>query len=89
MSMEYPPTIAELEAQFWAGNRKASQLWDQIGPDLKERGFTWPLFLKLLPMKRDLIVLFESGTLSLTLFIGEVELAARGPIGAFILARGG
>ena len=82
-------TIAELEARFWSGNRKASQIWGQIGPDLKERGFVWPIFLRLLRMKRDLIVLHECGELSLTLFIGEIELAAKGPIGSFILQRGG
>ena len=89
MESSEPQTIAELEARFWSGNRKASQIWGQIGPDLKEKGFVWPIFLRLLRMKRDLIVLYECGGLSLTLFIGEIELAARGPIGSFILQRGG
>ena len=89
MSREYPPTLDELEARFWVGNKKASQLWDQIGRDLRESGFTWPLFLRLLRMKRDLIVLHELGELSLTLLVGELVAAARGPLGSFILKRGG
>jgi len=89
MDTEHPPTTDELEARFWAGNQKAAQIWAVIGPNLKEKGFVWPIFLKLLRMKRDLIVLHESGRLSLTMFIGELELAARGQIGSFILERGG
>jgi len=89
MDTEQPQTIAELEAHFWSGNRKAAQIWAVIGTDLKEKGFVWPVFLRLLRMKRDLIVLHELGELSLTMFIGELELAAHGPIGAFILERGG
>jgi len=89
METEYPKTIDELEAQFWSGNQKASQIWRSLKPKLTHEGFTWPIYLKLLRTRRDLIILHENGDLSMPMLIMEISAAARSPIGDFLLRVGG
>ena len=89
MEKEYPKTIEELEAQFWASNKKPALIWRELGRGLKPKGYSWPIYLKLLGMRRDLIVLHENGDLSLALLLMEISKAARSPIGDYLLTGGG
>ena len=79
----------EVERRFWVNLEKAGRIWADIGDVLKKKGFTWPIYLRLLRARRDLILRYGIGELSYSLLLGEVSNAASGPLGRYILETGG
>lgn len=89
MEREIPKNLDELEAQFWVGNKKASEIWRKIRRDMDKVGFPWAKYLRLLKLMRREVILYEMGELSLTLFIGYIVNHAKGPLGKHILKERG
>ena len=89
MERDYPIDPDAIVAQFWFGNRKASEIWRKIGTDLTKAGFTWPKYLQLLRLLREEVFMYQLGELSFTLFVGTICNKAKGPLGNIILRRMG
>jgi len=87
MGKEGRSDLEELEARFWIGNKRASELWSQIGPELKRDGWTWPKFLRLLRLRPDLIVLFEIGKVPFNGLRDQIQEASEGRLGEILLER--
>lgn len=56
------PSIIDWDSfAVWYGNQLPKYLWNEWKEELKQRGFTWQKFLKLLRMRTDTILAWFKG----------------------------
>ncbi len=65
----------------WYGNKIPQYLWNQWRDELKNRGFTWQKFLKLLSHRTDIILLWYKGAITWKKLIGHIIELVEGPLG--------
>ncbi len=71
----------------WYGNKLAKYLWEQWGNELKETGFKWPTFLKLLKYRTDKVLLWNEGVLTWEGLIKDLIELIEGPFGNEIIKQ--
>ncbi len=65
----------------WYGNKIPKYLWGQWKDELKQRGFTWQTFLKLLRYRTDGAVLWFLGKQDWETFVRQTIELIKGPLG--------
>jgi hypothetical protein len=65
----------------WYGNKIPKYLWNHWKAELKPRGFTWQIFLKLLRHRTDGAVLWFYGKLDWETFARQTIDLINGPLG--------
>jgi len=65
----------------WAGNRIPQYLWTEWKIELRELGFTWQSFLKLMKYRTSDAILWANGRISWEDFLNNVLDSIKGPLG--------
>ena len=74
------PGVKWESLNVWYGNQIPKYLWGEWKDELKETGFTWQKFLKLLGHRKDLPLLWFKGNYTWEQFINEVNKLIEGPM---------
>ncbi len=72
----------------WAGNRIPQYLWAKWKMKLREEGFTWQRFLKLMKYRTADAILWANGRISWEDFVNKVLESIRGPLGKALIESG-
>jgi hypothetical protein len=71
----------------WAGSSIQKYLWSFWKGELKNKGFTWQEFLKLMKYRTDDAILWFYGKISWEEFVKRVIASIEGPLGRAITKR--
>jgi len=83
--LEEGSDIAWDSLNVWYGNKLPKCLWDQWQKQLKNEGFTWQIFLKVLKYRTDKFILWAKGMITWTQLVIDVEEIIIGPVGQSIV----
>jgi len=65
----------------WYGNQLPKYLWLEWKSELKQSGFNWQKFLKILKYRTDQIILWSNNKMSWEELIEEIVKLINGPLG--------
>lgn len=71
----------------WYGNRIPQYLWNSWKDELREKGYSWQKFLRLMKYRTDDAILWARGSISWEDFANRVIESVEGDIGRIILER--
>jgi hypothetical protein len=74
-------------AVIWAGNRLPKYFWDHWKAELKQRGFTWQMFMRVMRYRTDNILLWYRGSLPWSKLVGTIVELVEGPLGNDLVDR--
>lgn len=72
----------------WAGNRIPQYLWAKWKMELREEGFTWQKFLKLMKYRTGDAILWANRRITWENFMNKVLESIRGPLGKALIESG-
>ncbi len=72
---------------IWFGNQLPKYLWEGWKKELKEEGYNWQSFLKLLGYKREIILLWFQGNIKWKKLISEIKKSIKGPLGKTLIKK--
>jgi len=72
---------------IWFNNQIQKYLWDNWKDNLKERGFNWQKFLKLMSYRTDDALLWIDNRISWKEFVNKIIESAEGHLGDMIVGR--
>lgn len=73
--VNWPPAVV------WAANRLPKYLWDHWKDELKSRGYTWQLFMRVMRYRTDNVLLWYYGSISWEELADTIIELMEGPVG--------
>jgi hypothetical protein len=81
------PGIDWASLNVWYGNQLPKYLWHEWKDELKQAGFNWQKFLKILKYRTDQIILWSNNKMSWEGLVKEIIKLVNSPLGENIAKR--